>query len=47
LGEPVGASILAFLILKESPSFWTLIGGILTLFGIFIAVYQREANSIK
>jgi drug/metabolite transporter (DMT)-like permease len=43
LGEPVGASILAFFILKESPSLWTLIGGLLTLIGIFIAVYQREA----
>lgn len=47
LGEPVGASILAFLILKEAPSFWTLIGGLLTLIGIFIAVYQREVNSIS
>jgi drug/metabolite transporter (DMT)-like permease len=45
LGEPVGASILAFLILKESPSIWTLTGGLITLTGIFIAVYQREVDS--
>ncbi|MFA5869531.1 MAG: DMT family transporter, partial [Candidatus Bathyarchaeia archaeon] len=34
LGEPVGASILAFLILGESPGPLTLIGGAVTLAGI-------------
>jgi drug/metabolite transporter (DMT)-like permease len=40
LGEPVGASILAFLVLGESPGFLTLIGGAVTLFGILICAYQ-------
>ncbi len=40
LGEPVGASILAFLILGESPGPLTLIGGAVTLAGILICTYQ-------
>ncbi len=34
LGEPVGASILAVLLLSEVPSFWQVVGGALALFGI-------------
>lgn len=36
LGEPIGSSVLAFLILKEVPPDLTLIGGAITLFGIYL-----------
>jgi drug/metabolite transporter (DMT)-like permease len=42
LGEPVGATILAFLVLHESPSPLTLIGGAITLLGIYLCV--RSSN---
>lgn len=42
LGEPVGASLLAYLILKESPNRLVIFGGIVTLLGILISVYQAE-----
>lgn len=38
LGEPVGASILAFLILGETPTPLVLLGAIITLMGIYICV---------
>ncbi|MEW6033863.1 MAG: DMT family transporter [Chloroflexota bacterium] len=37
LGEPVGATVLAFLVLHEAPSPTTVIGGIVLLAGIFVA----------
>ena len=40
LGEPIGASILAYLFLGETPGFFTLIGSVLTLTGILICVYK-------
>jgi len=40
LGEPVGASILAFLLLGETPNDFTIIGGGITLVGIFISAYR-------
>lgn len=40
LGEPIGASILAFLLLGETPSSFTVIGGIITLAGIFVSAYR-------
>ncbi|MBS3817088.1 MAG: DMT family transporter [Candidatus Thermoplasmatota archaeon] len=36
LGEPIGASLLAFLILKEVPKTLTIVGGGITLLGIYI-----------
>ncbi|MBN1683264.1 DMT family transporter [Candidatus Bathyarchaeota archaeon] len=36
LGEPIGASILAYFILNESVTFQTLFGGVITLLGIVI-----------
>jgi len=42
LGEPVGATILAALFLGENPSTYTLIGGAITLAGI----YQCVRNSV-
>ncbi len=40
LGEPVGASVLAFLILGESPGSLALVGGAVTLLGILVCAYQ-------
>jgi drug/metabolite transporter (DMT)-like permease len=37
LGEPVGTVILAFLILKETPTVFELVGGVLILCGIYLA----------
>ena len=44
LGEPVGAAVLATLILNEPPSLNELIGGVLILFGIFIALRKKEMS---
>jgi len=38
LGEPVGATILAYLLLEEVPSTLTLIGGVLIILGIYQCV---------
>jgi drug/metabolite transporter (DMT)-like permease len=40
LGEPIGSTVLAFIILREQPSFATLIGGTLILTGIAFAARQ-------
>lgn len=37
LGEPVGSAILAFFILQETPSMIMILGGVLILFGIYLA----------
>jgi drug/metabolite transporter (DMT)-like permease len=37
LGEPIGSAFLAYLILQESPTPFTLLGGLLILAGIFIS----------
>ena len=42
LGEPVGASILAFLLLGETPNSFTIFGGGITLLGIFISAYRGK-----
>lgn len=42
LGEPVGATILAYIVLHEVPTALTLIGGIVTLIGIYQCV--RSSN---
>jgi len=39
LGEPVGATLLAFLILKEAPAPLVLFGGVVTLLGIYVTTY--------
>ncbi len=36
LGEPIGSSILAFVILKEIPTFLQIVGGVLILAGIYV-----------
>lgn len=43
LGEPIGSAILAYLILDESPTLLTILGGILILMGIFFA--SRKTHS--
>ena len=42
LGEPIGSSILAFVILKETPSLLQIIGGILILIGIYVTSQKSE-----
>jgi drug/metabolite transporter (DMT)-like permease len=44
LGEPVGASILAYLVLAESPGPMVLLGGAVTLAGILISAYKPAAG---
>jgi len=42
LGEPVGASLLAFLFLNEAPSLNEVIGGLLILTGIYLALISDK-----
>lgn len=42
LGEPVGASILAYLILGEAPGQMVVLGGAVTLAGILVSAYRPE-----
>ncbi len=42
LGEPVGAGLLALLILKETPGISQLMGGVLILLGLYFAVRSNE-----
>ncbi len=44
LGEPVGATLWAFIFLHESPSLLELIGGVLILTGIFLAMRRRSGT---
>ena len=49
LGEPIGASILAFFLLAQVPTSWTLIGGVGILIGIYLTAYgmaDKEAADI-
>ncbi|MFO7791982.1 MAG: DMT family transporter [Candidatus Saliniplasma sp.] len=41
LGEPVGATILAFFILNETPPLLTVIGGVITLLAIYLCTRYR------
>ena len=42
LGEPIGSSILAFIILKETPSLLQIIGGVLILAGIYVTSQKSK-----
>jgi drug/metabolite transporter (DMT)-like permease len=42
LGEPVGATILAFVFLAEAPTLYTVLGGAIVLGGIAITTVERE-----
>lgn len=44
LGEPVGASILAYLLLGETPSSFAVLGGVVTLAGIFLSAYKGKTT---
>jgi drug/metabolite transporter (DMT)-like permease len=44
LGEPVGATILAFLFLNEIPTLPTIIGGVITLAGIYMCARSTSSN---
>jgi drug/metabolite transporter (DMT)-like permease len=43
LGEPIGATILAYFFLGEIPSMTTLIGGVVTMWGIYLCVQSGES----
>jgi drug/metabolite transporter (DMT)-like permease len=45
LGEPIGSAILAFFLLKETPTVAVIVGGILILIGIYLA--SRHSNGTK
>ncbi|MCK5309099.1 MAG: DMT family transporter [Thermoplasmata archaeon] len=47
LGEPIGASILAMMILKEMPGVYVLIGGPIVLAGILLASISRKKRKIR
>ena len=42
LGEPVGATLLAYLFLGEAPSALSLVGGAITLSGIYLSIRSRQ-----
>jgi len=42
LGEPVGATILAFFLLNERLVGWQITGGLLVLLGVFFFLSQQQ-----
>jgi drug/metabolite transporter (DMT)-like permease len=47
LGEPVGATILAYLILGEAPTWSEIVGGVLILAGIFVAFRRGRTIAVE
>ncbi len=47
LGEPIGSSILAYLVLQESPSRFEVLGGIVILTGIYLCSRAEAAGGIS
>ena len=47
LGEPIGASTLAWILLDEPIHIQTLYGGGLVLVGVFLAVYNQEKSDLN
>jgi drug/metabolite transporter (DMT)-like permease len=47
LGEPIGSTLLAFIILDEGLALWKILGGILILAGILIALGRQGVNPIS
>jgi drug/metabolite transporter (DMT)-like permease len=45
LGEPIGSTILAFILLGEQPTGWMLVGGLLILGGIVVASRREQSAS--
>lgn len=44
LGEPIGSSILAMILLKETPALFEIAGGLLILAGIYLAAVRNKAS---
>lgn len=44
LGEPVGASLLAYVVLGESLTWWKVVGGVLVMSGIYLATRADGAG---
>jgi drug/metabolite transporter (DMT)-like permease len=42
LGEPIGASILAFFLLNETPNTHVILGGVVTMVGILLSSYKND-----
>lgn len=47
LAEPVGATILAFVILDESPGVLTLVGGAIVLVGVYLAIRAETSVAVE
>jgi drug/metabolite transporter (DMT)-like permease len=47
LGEPIGTVILSFTFLKEVPTVFEIVGGVLILLGIFIASQKQPDRTEK
>ena len=45
LGEPIGATLLAWWLLGEPPSYWAVVGGVLILAGIVVASRAERAQA--
>lgn len=45
LGEPIGTVLLSFTFLKETPTIFEIVGGVLILLGIFIASRRQPENT--
>ncbi len=43
LGEPIGSAVLAYFILRETPTLLTILGGVLILLGIYLASRKKSA----
>jgi drug/metabolite transporter (DMT)-like permease len=46
LGEPVGATILAFFLLNENLAGWQIVGGLLVLVGVFFFLTKKQEKII-
>jgi len=44
LSEPIGSAVLAYIFLKESPSFAVVIGGVFILIGIYLTSTRRKSG---
>ncbi len=45
LGEPLGATLLALVLLEELPDAITVAGGLVVLVGIYVTTIERERTS--
>lgn len=47
LGEPIGATLLAIIILTEYPSVYTILGGLIVLAGIYLTASESEEKAAR